>query len=78
MEGLRRELTLANGKLIMIASERDTSDDGISTYEIDNDPRSATYGRIVGTTPNGNGHDDLGAKIDSIGDKPGGTKVADQ
>ncbi|MEL6264906.1 MAG: hypothetical protein AAFR52_04525, partial [Pseudomonadota bacterium] len=61
-------VTLANGDLVMISSERGTSNgDGISSYKIDNDPTSATYGRIVGTNQAGNGTTDLGAKIDSAG-----------
>ena len=64
-------VTLANGRLIMISSERGTATDGISTYEIDNDPASATYGQIIGTSPELSGHDDLGAKIDSIGGEHG-------
>ena len=64
-------VTLANGRLIMVSSERGTATDGISTYEIDNDPTSATYGQIIGTRPELSGHDDLGAKIDSIGGEIG-------
>ena len=75
-------VTLANGDLVMITSERDTSDDGIATYKIDNDPASATYGQVIGTDPNNSGDNDLGAKIDSIGDNSGGNiagygKIAD-
>ncbi len=68
---------LANGRLIMITSERLTSDDGIASYEIDNDPSSSTYGQIFnpagagGTNPSGDGTDDQTAQIDLL------TQVAD-
>ncbi len=39
---------LANGKLIMVTSERLASTDGLASYEIDNDPNSGTYGQIIG------------------------------
>ena len=74
-------VTLANGRLIMITSERSGVDDGIATYEIDNDPGSATYGQMVGgqlgsvredSTPNaGTGYDvieDLAAVTLSTGE----------
>lgn len=41
-------VTLANGDLILITSERTTITDGIATYQIDNDPSSATYGQVIG------------------------------
>ncbi|MEC9198362.1 MAG: Hint domain-containing protein [Pseudomonadota bacterium] len=41
-------LELANGKTILISSERLASTDGIASYEVDNDPTSATYGQILG------------------------------
>lgn len=41
-------VTLANGDLIMITSERTTPTDGIATWRVDNDPQSATYGQIIG------------------------------
>ncbi len=41
-------VTLANGDLILITSERTTLTDGIATYQIDNDPSSATYGQVIG------------------------------
>ena len=57
---------LANGDLILVASERGTSDDGISTAQIDNDPSSATYGQVIGgridflsESGEGNGYDDI-------------------
>ena len=41
-------VTLANGDLIMITSERTSaSHDGIATWRVDNDPTSATYGQVV-------------------------------
>ncbi|WP_416883539.1 Hint domain-containing protein [Marivita sp.] len=41
-------VTLANGDLIMITSERTTSDSGIASYRIDNNPDSASYGQVLG------------------------------
>lgn len=59
-------VTLANGDLIMITSERNTSDEGIASYRVDNDPDSATYGQIVGgqidtesAAVNGDGYRDI-------------------
>jgi Ca2+-binding RTX toxin-like protein len=59
-------VTLANGDLIMITSERGTSDAGIASYRVDNDPDSATYGEIIGgkvddesASVNGDGYRDV-------------------
>lgn len=41
-------VTLANGDLILITSERTSSSDGIASYQVDNDPTSATYGSVIG------------------------------
>ena len=65
-------VTLANGDLIMITSERGVVDEGVATYQIDNDPTSPTYGEIfnsAGTTntnPTGDGSADQSARIDFI------------
>ena len=52
---------LSNGMLVMVTTERDTGHDGISTFEIDNDPASPTYGQIVNA-----GATDADAIIDSL------------
>lgn len=63
---------LANGKLILISSENGSATEGISSYEIDSDPNSATFGQILNptsggtTSPLGDGTSDLGGKIDSL------------
>lgn len=63
---------LANGKLILITSENGSATDGISSYEIDSDPNSATFGQVLNptsggpTSPLGDGTSDLGGKIDSL------------
>ena len=63
-------VTLSNGKVIMITSERGSgSSDGISSYELDSNSNSTTYGQVIGgqidsvsagssevTTVNGNGN----------------------
>ena len=59
-------VTLANGDLVMISSERGSSSTGIASYKIDNTPGSPTYGQIIGTVPTGDGGVDLGARIDAI------------
>ena len=59
-------VTLANGDLVMISSERHSPDPGIASYKIDNTPGSPTYGQIIGTVPTGDGSVDLGARIDTI------------
>lgn len=41
-------VTLANGRMIMVTSERNTGDSGIASYRVDNSPNSATYGEIIG------------------------------
>ena len=70
-------VTLANGNLIMISSERGTSVDGIATYRIDNDPNSATYGQMFGTDPSQGGSGDEGAKIDFIQDSASTSGLAE-
>jgi VCBS repeat-containing protein len=63
---------LANGKLIMISSEQDTWTDGISSYQIDSNPNSTTFGQIINptggtaTATTGGGTTDLSAKISSL------------
>src|SRR6056297_1916942 len=59
-------VTLANGDLIMITSERATWNAGIASYRIDNDPASANYGQIIGgridtktASSTGNGYRDV-------------------
>lgn len=52
---------LSNGKLILITTERDTPDDGIASFEIDNDPASVTYGQVINL-----GMNDADAIIDTV------------
>ena len=66
---------LANGNLIMVTSERGTGDDGIATYQIDNNINSTTFGHVIGTMYDVNLDEDLNAKIDQIGTNTGGREV---
>ncbi|MBF9033964.1 hypothetical protein HKCCE2091_06915 [Rhodobacterales bacterium HKCCE2091] len=64
MTGNTRAVTLvelANGRLFMVTSERDTLNDGLSTFEIDNDPASPTYGQVLNP-----GAADEDAVVDSL------------
>ena len=60
---------LADGRLILVTSERGSLTDGIATWEIENDPNAATFGQIInpanGTTtnPNGTGAADQAARL---------------
>lgn len=79
-------VTTADGRLYLITSERGTGTTGITSYEVDNDPASPTYGQILnpvgGTSgnPSGGASSDLGGKIDSLtsaADGPGFLDIHD-
>lgn len=41
-------VTLANGNLIMLTAERNSSDEGLASFRIYNNPDSSSYGQIIG------------------------------
>ncbi|MBU9699205.1 hypothetical protein GU927_015240 [Rhodobacteraceae bacterium HSP-20] len=58
---------LADGRLVMVTSENCTSTDGIALYEIDGNPASATFGRIINPVGSGLTNPDGGAAADLTG-----------
>ncbi|WP_232489135.1 Hint domain-containing protein [Rhodobacter amnigenus] len=76
-------VTTADGRLFMITSERSSATTGITSYEIDNNPASPTYGQVLNpvgsslTNPTGSATSDLGGKIDSVTTATDGTGVQD-
>ena len=63
---------LADGRLILVTSERGGATDGIATYEIENDPTRATFGQIINpangtaTNPTGGSLSDQAARLGSL------------
>lgn len=74
---------LADGRLILITSERGGATDGIATYEIENDPTRSTFGQIINpangtaTNPTGAGLSDQSAKLGSLSQSANGNGFDD-
>lgn len=74
---------LADGRMILVTSERGGATDGIATWEIENDPNSPRFGQIINpangtaTNPTGNGAADQAARLGSLSQSANGNGFDD-
>ena len=74
---------LADGRMILVTSERGGGTDGIATWEIENDPNAATFGQIINpangtaTNPGAGGAGDQPARLGFLSQSANGNGFDD-
>jgi hypothetical protein len=76
-------VTLADGRMILVTSERGTASDGIATWEIESDPTSPRFGQIINpangtaTNPTGDGAADQAGRLGFLSQSANGNGFDD-